>query len=139
MRTLLIAAFAALFSANAFAATCDEQAAEKKLAGAAKSSFTKKCEADGKGTPGNASCDAKAAEKKLAGAAKTSFLKKCEADAKGGDAKADPKAEACDKAAAEKKLAGAAKASFTKKCLADAKDEGKGEKKAEPKKSDAKK
>jgi hypothetical protein len=56
---------------------CAAMAAEKKLAGAAKNSFVKKCESDA-----TAACDAKAAEKKLAGAAKTSFTKKCVADAK---------------------------------------------------------
>ncbi len=133
MRTLILAAVATLFTANAFAASCEEQSAEKKLAGAAKSSFIKKCEADGKGT-GNAACDAKAAEKKLAGAAKTSFLKKCEADAKG------PAADSgCDAKAAEKKLAGAAKTSFLKKCEADAKGDSKAEAKPEAKKADAKK
>jgi len=57
--------------------SCAAMAAEKKLAGAAKNSFVKKCESDA-----TAACDAKAAEKKLAGAAKTSFTKKCVADAK---------------------------------------------------------
>ena len=33
-------------SSSAFAATCDAQAAEKKLAGAAKNSFVQKCEKD---------------------------------------------------------------------------------------------
>jgi len=49
MHKLLIAALATLFAANmAFAAdaTCESKAAEKKLAGAAKSSFMKKCVAD---------------------------------------------------------------------------------------------
>ena len=58
---------------------CEAQATEKKLAGAAKTSFVKKCESDAPATM--AACDAKAAEKKLAGAAKTSFTKKCMADA----------------------------------------------------------
>jgi hypothetical protein len=58
------------------AGSCAAAAEEKKLAGAAKTSFMKKCESDA-----TASCDAKAAEKKLAGAAKTSFTKKCVADA----------------------------------------------------------
>lgn len=89
MRILMPLAFAALFAANsAFAATCAEQATEKKLAGAAKTSFMKKCEGDAK--PGgmahhnnpHAKCADAAAEKKLAGAAKGSFMKKCEADAK---------------------------------------------------------
>ena len=51
---------------------------DKKLAGAAKTSFMKKCETDAK-----ASCDAAAADKKLAGAAKASFTKKCISDAVG--------------------------------------------------------
>lgn len=68
-----------LLSASVFAqATCNATAAEKKLAGAAKTSFLKKCETDAA-----AKCDAMAAEKKLAGAAKTSFTKKCVADAVG--------------------------------------------------------
>ncbi len=101
-------------------ASCEARAAEKKLAGAAKSSFLKKCEAEAKAATPNA-CEARAAEKKLAGAAKTSFMKKCEAEsaaapaAKGADANA-----ACEATAAEKKLAGAAKNSFMKKCAADA-------------------
>jgi len=83
MRTLMLAAVVALFTANtAFAATCAETAAAKKLAGAAKASFIKKCESDAKGPAADSGCTAKATEKKLAGAAKTSFLKKCEADAK---------------------------------------------------------
>jgi len=47
--------------------SCPVQASGKKLAGAAKASFLKKC------------CEASAANQKLAGAAKASFLKKCEA------------------------------------------------------------
>jgi hypothetical protein len=71
---------------------CEAKAADKKLAGAAKTSFLKKCEADAKGDApaADSGCTAKAAEKKLAGAAKTSFMKKCEADAK-GDAKPEAK------------------------------------------------
>ena len=60
--------------------------AGKPLAGAAKTSFMKKCEADAKRSMGSASgCEAKAvskAGKPLYGAAKNSFMKKCEADAK---------------------------------------------------------
>jgi hypothetical protein len=52
------------------------QAADKKLAGAALKSFTKKCESDAK-----ANCEKASADKKLAGAAKASFEKKCIADA----------------------------------------------------------
>ena len=70
------------------AATCKTQATEKKLHGAAQTSFVKKCVTDaGAAAPAaaassaEASCTAKAAEKKLHGAAKTSFTKKCVADA----------------------------------------------------------
>jgi hypothetical protein len=54
-------------------------AADKKLAGAAKTSFLGKCQRDAA-----TACDATAAGKKLAGAAKTSFTKKCVKDAVGG-------------------------------------------------------
>jgi hypothetical protein len=59
---------------------CDTQAAEKKLKGAAKISFLKKCEREAPANAAQAKCEADAAEKKLHGAAKTSFLKKCNAD-----------------------------------------------------------
>ena len=76
----LLALGASLSFGIAHASPCDTQAADKKLSGAAKTSFVKKCETDaGGGTA--AACDAQAAEKKLAGAAKTSFTKKCVADA----------------------------------------------------------
>ena len=52
---------------------CMTQATDKKLAGAAKTSFMTKCEKD--------ACKAQAADKKLHGAAETSFVKKCVADA----------------------------------------------------------
>jgi hypothetical protein len=81
MRNLIVAALVSLFAANtAFAAdaACEARAAEKRLAGAAKNSFMKKCEKD----TAVAACAATAAEKKLAGAAKNSFLKKCQADAR---------------------------------------------------------
>ena len=115
MKKLMIAATLAFaMSHAAFAAeTCEAQADAKKLAGAARASFTKKCEAD---SAKPASCDDQAAAKKLAGAAKTSFVKKCETDAKAGGATAT-----CETQAKDKKLAGAAKTSFMKKCVADAK------------------
>lgn len=70
-------------SAAPMGGSCDAQAAEKKLAGAAKNSFLKKCNKDAMAAnPAAQACDAKAAEKKLAGAAKNSFVKKCVADAK---------------------------------------------------------
>ncbi|WP_416545281.1 hypothetical protein ACHEXK_08670 [Limnohabitans sp. DCL3] len=73
-------------SSSAMASTCDAQAAEKKLAGAAKKSFVTKCEKDAAAnlTTATTSCEAKAQEKKLAGAAKNSFTKKCIKDATGG-------------------------------------------------------
>jgi hypothetical protein len=59
-------------------ATCMAQVTEKRLAGAAKTSFMKKCETDAKAT-----CEGASKEKKLAGAAKNSFEKKCLKDAVG--------------------------------------------------------
>lgn len=72
-------AFAFMLTANvAHAASCTADAGEKKLAGAAKTSFMTKCENDAKAT-----CDKEAGDKKLAGAAKTSFTTKCVKDAVG--------------------------------------------------------
>jgi hypothetical protein len=79
MRKLfLVAALASFAAGSAFAQdSCETKAVGKDgkpLAGAAKTSFMKKCMAD--------DCAAKAVGsdgKKLAGAAKTSFMKKCEA------------------------------------------------------------
>lgn len=76
---LLLIAFAAT---TAYAADdCAAKATEKKLAGAAKNSFMKKCTRDAGGAMENPACAATAKEKKLAGAAKNSFMKKCTADA----------------------------------------------------------
>ncbi|CAD5373129.1 conserved exported hypothetical protein [Rubrivivax sp. A210] len=79
-----------LFAGQAFAAAdCAAQAAEKKLAGAAKNSFVKKCEKDAGGAAKAAApaaspaCEKSAADKKLAGAAKKSHIKKCMADEAG--------------------------------------------------------
>ena len=80
MKKIVIAAVLGLFAANmAYAADagCDAKSAEKKLAGAAKSSFLKKCNKDA----AIATCGTQAADKKLKGAAKNSFVKKCENDA----------------------------------------------------------
>jgi hypothetical protein len=82
MKKIVIVALATCFAANlAFAADngCAAMAAEKKLHGAAKNSFIKKCEKDA-AVPASP-CAAKAAGKKLHGAAKNSFIKKCEKDA----------------------------------------------------------
>ena len=79
--------FGAVHAADAEAA-CGEKAAEKKLAGAAKTSFVKKCVADAGGSMAAAgaspACEKSAADKKLAGAAKNAHIKKCTADEKGG-------------------------------------------------------
>jgi hypothetical protein len=83
----LILALVTLSGQALAAPTCEAQATEKKLAGAAKSSFIKKCEKDSPVTaaaPKAPSCEDKAAEKKLAGAAKSSFVKKCSAEAASG-------------------------------------------------------
>jgi hypothetical protein len=68
------------FAGSAFAqdATCTANATERKLAGAAKTSFLKKCEKDAA-----TKCDIASKEKKLSGAAKNSFSKKCVKDAVG--------------------------------------------------------
>jgi hypothetical protein len=78
MKCLVLAIAVTAFSTQATAASCAAESAEKKLAGAAKTSFLKKCEADAK-----ASCEASAKDKKLYGAAQSSFVKKCIADAVG--------------------------------------------------------
>jgi hypothetical protein len=78
-RIFLVAILATFAAGSAFAqdASCDAKAVGKDgkpLAGAAKTSFMKKCNHD--------ACETKAVGsdgKKLAGAAKTSFMKKCEA------------------------------------------------------------
>lgn len=77
----LCTAAVALFLCAGFAqaADCDAQAADKKLAGAAKTSFLKKCNADAiAASPAAAGCEKQAADKKLAGAAKNSYIKKLE-------------------------------------------------------------
>ena len=61
--------------------SCESQAAEKNLHGAAKTSFTKKCAKDSKATTAADACAALASDKKLAGAAKNSYIKKCIKDA----------------------------------------------------------
>ena len=86
MKATAIILVACFLAGSAFAQTttpetkpsCKAQAADKKLSGAALTSFTKKCEADAATT-----CDTAANDKKLAGAAKVSFTKKCVSDAVG--------------------------------------------------------
>lgn len=81
-KLLVVALSGLLFSSVSYAAGpgCEAQAAEKKLAGAAKNSFVKKCEKDA-AAAATATCETQAADKKLAGAAKNSFVKKCAKDA----------------------------------------------------------
>ena len=114
MKSFTLALMAALvvMTAHAADATCVAQAAEKNLAGAAKTSFLNKCMRDAVAAS-STSCDAQAAEKKLAGAAKISFTRKCIADA-------TPDVQAtCDSMADDKKLAGAARTSYVNKCVTD--------------------
>jgi hypothetical protein len=84
LAALCAPSFAASHAAAAPMGDCDKMAADKKLAGAAKDSFVKKCKADAAGgtaAAGSAACEKSAADKNLAGAAKNSHIKKCMADA----------------------------------------------------------
>lgn len=80
MRNLFLAVLFCSIAGTAFAQspTCKSQAADKKLAGAAMTSFMTKCQNDA-----TKSCNTQADDKKLAGAARTSFTKKCVNDAVG--------------------------------------------------------
>jgi hypothetical protein len=80
VRRILLVTALSVFAAAAQAAdaTCTVTAGEKKLAGAAKNSFMKKCETDAK-----TACETQAADRKLSGAARNSFVKKCTTDAVG--------------------------------------------------------
>jgi len=83
LKNLLFALAITVLASNvAFAAnpSCEAQATEKKLAGAAKTSFIKKCDKDA-AEAATQTCTSQATEKKLAGAAKSSFVKKCVSDA----------------------------------------------------------
>jgi hypothetical protein len=79
MKSIVFATVLSLVAGSALADSCKMQSDSKKLAGAAKESFMKKCATDAQ-----AGCDKTAADKKLAGAAKESFTKKCVGDAMGG-------------------------------------------------------
>ncbi len=78
MKSIVLAAVLSLAASSAFAAACKVEAGNKKLAGAAMTSFMTKCENDAKAT-----CNKTAGDRKLAGAAKDSFTKKCVSDAVG--------------------------------------------------------
>ena len=86
-RSLAIALAVCVATTGAYAQTpattprtpsCHDEATTKKLAGAALTSFMKKCQTDL-----STACDTPASDKKLAGAAKTSFTKKCVTDSVG--------------------------------------------------------
>ena len=77
MKAIILAAVLSLTATSAFA-TCKGDATSKKLAGAALTSFMKKCESDAQ-----KACQVDSTSKKLAGAAKTSHMKKCVTDAVG--------------------------------------------------------
>jgi hypothetical protein len=82
MRTLLLFTLAAVLAtaaAYAQSADCRTTAAEKNLAGAALTSFMKKCERDAQ-----SACNLYATDQKLAGAARKSFTTKCVRDKVGG-------------------------------------------------------
>jgi hypothetical protein len=80
MRSIVWAVAFCFVAGSAFAqgSSCKSQASGKKLAGAALTSFMKKCETDAQ-----KACDVQAGDRKLAGAAKASFTKKCVGDAVG--------------------------------------------------------
>lgn len=72
---LVVLIFTFSYLPSVLAKTCGASAIEKKLTGAAKSSFLKKCEKDIK-----AACEASANEKKLTGAVRNSHVLKCVKD-----------------------------------------------------------
>jgi len=109
MKQILLAAGLSLFALQASAATCEAMAGEKKLAGAAKSSYIQKCEKDAR-----ASCEAAAGKQKLAGAAKNSNVMKCMEKAAGVRSTGY-----CEFSADAKKLSGAARTSHIKKCMTE--------------------
>jgi hypothetical protein len=97
MNKLLTACFLTLglLAGQAYAANaaCEKSADDKKLAGAARTSHIKKCEAD-MGAGGSPACEKSADDKKLAGAARASHIKKCMADSAKPAAAATPAAPA---------------------------------------------
>ncbi len=77
MKTIVLAAALSLIASSAFA-TCKEDSAKMKLAGAALKSHMTKCETDAK-----KACEADSNKKNLKGAAYNSHMKKCVTDAVG--------------------------------------------------------
>jgi hypothetical protein len=78
VKTIALAAALTLLAGAAHAASCKAEADGKKLAGAALTSFMKKCESDAK-----TACEKSATDQKLSGAAKNSHVTKCVKDAVG--------------------------------------------------------
>lgn len=78
MKKIALAVVLSALALSPAYASCKSEATGKKLAGAALTSFMKKCETDAAAT-----CDKTAMDRKLAGAAKTSFTGKCVSDAVG--------------------------------------------------------
>ena len=118
MKKLFALALLGLFasaSAPAFSQTpsCEAQATEKKLAGAAKTSFVKKCEKD-MAAAATKACTDQAAEKKLAGAAKSSFIKKCTETPKSAEAPKSTEAPKNKMAMCNEKTKGMSKADADK-------------------------
>jgi hypothetical protein len=74
MKVIIAAVALTVLTAPAYA-SCKSDATDKHLAGAALTSFMKKCETDAK-----TACEKTAADNKLAGAAKTSNVNKCVKD-----------------------------------------------------------
>jgi psiF repeat len=79
MKFLITTLFLFAFSFAHAEDTCNARATEKKLAGAAKTSFLKKCEKDAR-----AACEMDDISKKTSGAAKEAHIKKCVKDSVGG-------------------------------------------------------
>jgi len=109
MKRIIFGIALALFAVQVSAATCNAMATEKKLAGAAKSSFVQKCEKDAR-----AKCEASADKKTLSGAARNSYIIKCTQDSAGVGSKA-----ACEASADARNLSGAARNSHIGKCMKD--------------------
>lgn len=78
MKKIALALVVCLASSVPAFATCKSEATDKKLAGAALTSFMTKCERDA-----TTACEADSKQRNLAGAAKASHMKKCVADAVG--------------------------------------------------------
>jgi hypothetical protein len=77
LAAIILLSFGALQAVQAADQSCTAQAAAKHLAGAARSSFVRKCERVSRESTVKERCNSRADEKKLHGAARTSYVKKC--------------------------------------------------------------